>query len=345
VLDFWFDRGVAGFRIDVCHAIVKDRELRADPPPGPGDHPHIVKRGLKQVYSMNRPELHDVLRRWRSLAARRDGDEPVLVGETYVLDLEQLVPFYGLGEDELHLAFNFLFLHANLDAAQMRPIVEGMERMLPQGAWPVWTGSNHDGLRMATRWAAADPARTRAALMMLLCLRGTPFLYYGDEIGLPDTPLDAARALDSVPHRTGDPADNRDVCRTPMPWSAEPGGGFTTADAEPWLPFGDLAAYNVAAQREDRGSVLHLVRDLIALRRERQDLRGGAYETLPAPEGGWAWRRGEGTAIALNLSEGELQVEGLEGTVLIGTDRSRDGEAVGGSLRLGPGEGAVLDRS
>src|SRR5688500_14662601 len=92
VLEFWFDRGVAGFRIDVCHAIVKDAELRDDPEPGPDDHPHVVKRGLKQVYSMNRPELHDVLRRWRALTAARDGDEPVLAGETYVLDLEQLVP-------------------------------------------------------------------------------------------------------------------------------------------------------------------------------------------------------------------------------------------------------------
>ena len=148
---------------------------------------------------MNRPELHDVLRRWRALTAARDGDEPVLVGETYVLDLEQLIPFYGLGEDELHLAFNFLFFHCDLDPAQMRPIVEGVERMLPEGAWPVWTGSNHDGKRLATRWAGGDPARTRAALLILLGLRGTPFLYYGDEIGLPDTPLDPADALDPVP--------------------------------------------------------------------------------------------------------------------------------------------------
>ena len=87
----------------------------------------------------------------------------------------------------------------------MRPIVEGMEAMLPEGAWPVWTGSNHDGKRLATRWAGGDPARTRAALMMLLGLRGTPFLYYGDEIGLPDTPLDPADALDPVAARHGRP--------------------------------------------------------------------------------------------------------------------------------------------
>jgi len=343
VLGFWFDRGVAGFRIDVCHAIVKDRELRDDPLPGPDDHPHIVKRGLKQVYSMNRPELHDVLRRWRALAAARDGDEPVLVGETYVLDLEQLIPFYGLGEDELHLAFNFLFFHCDLDPAQMRPIVEGVERMLPEGAWPVWTGSNHDGKRLATRWAGGDPARTRAALLILLGLRGTPFLYYGDEIGLPDTPLDPADALDPVAARLGDPEENRDVCRTPMQWAAAPGGGFTPDGARPWLPFGDLAAHNVEAQRDDPGSILHLVRDLIALRRSRPDLREGGYETLPAPEGAWAWRRGSGTAVAVNLGASPVSVDGLAGRVLIGTVRSRDGSSVSGALELAPGEGVVVE--
>jgi alpha-glucosidase len=348
VLRFWLDRGVAGFRIDVCHAIVKDRELRDDPEPEPGDHPQIVKRGLKQVYSMNRPELHDVLRRWRSLVAARDGDEPVLVGETYVLDLEQLIPFYGLGEDELHLAFNFLFFHCDLDPGQMRPIVEGVERMLPEGAWPVWTGSNHDGKRLATRWAGGDPARTRAALLMLLGLRGTPFLYYGDEIGLPDTPLDPATALDPVAARLGDPEENRDVCRTPMQWADVPGGGFTDDGPHPpapWLPFGDLAAYNVEDQRRDPGSILHLVRDLIALRRSREDLRGGAYETLPAPDGAWAWKRGAGTAVAVNLGSGPVTVEGLAGRVLVGTDRSRDASGVSGGLPLAPGEGVVVELS
>ena len=129
--------------------------------------------------------------------------------------------------------------------------------------------------------------------MMLLTLRGTPFLYYGDEIALPEVPIDPEKALDPVARRTGDPSRNRDVCRTPMQWSDEPGGGFTTADATPWLPFGDLAARNVAAQREDRGSVLHLVRDLIALRRGHDDLRTGTYARLEAPDGAWAWRRGD----------------------------------------------------
>jgi len=346
ILRFWFDRGVAGFRIDVCHAIVKDRQLRDDPPVTPDDHRELQHRTVKPVYSANRPEVHDVLRRWRAVAeacADRDGDTPILVGETYVLELDELLPFYGTGRDELHLAFNFLFVHADLDADQMREIVEGVEAGLPPDAWPVYTGSNHDAGRLTTRWAQDDERRARAALLILLTLRGTPFLYYGDEIALPDVPLDPETALDPVARRTGDPSDNRDVCRTPMPWADVAGGGFTTADATPWLPFDDLAARNVAAQKEDPGSTLHLVRDLIALRRRTPDLTAGAYGTLGAPRGAWAYRRGDRFAVAVNLSQAAVSVEGLSGRVAIGTDRARDGDAVDGAFELGPWGGVVIE--
>jgi alpha-glucosidase len=329
ILRFWFDRGVAGFRIDVCHAIVNDHELRDDPPASPEDHPHIQQRGLRQVFSMNRPEVHDVLRRWRRVAAAED-PERILVGETYVLELEQLFPFYGTGEDELHMAFNFLFVHSELDADELRAVVEGVEGGLPELSWPVYTGSNHDAGRLATRWAGGDEAKARCALLMLLTLRGTPFLYYGDELGLPEVDVPPERRRDPVP-------DNRDGCRTPMPWT--PDGGFTEG-GEPWLPEGDPAACNVADQRVDGGSVLHLVRDAIALRRERDDLRSGAYATLPAPRGAWAYRRGDGTVVALNLSNEPLTID-VAGTTLIGTDRSREGEPFDGTLA--PWTAVVLD--
>jgi alpha-glucosidase len=293
------------------------------------------------VFSMNRPEVHDVLRRWRAIAAAGE-PQRILVGETYVLDLDSLIPYYGRGEDELQLAFNFLFVHSELDAGDLRTVVEGIEQRLPALAWPVYTGSNHDAGRLATRWAAGDERRARTALMMLLTLRGTPFLYYGDEIGLPEVPIDPEAALDPVARRTGDESRNRDVCRTPMPWSDEAGGGFTTAEADPWLPFGDLSACNVAAQRGDRGAVLHLVRDLIALRGEHADLHAGSYESLPAPDGAWAWRRGTGFVVALNLSDAEIVVEDVAGTVAIATDRARDGEHVEGAVRLAAYEGVVV---
>jgi alpha-glucosidase len=326
ILRFWFDRGVAGFRIDVCHAIVNDAELRDDPPAGPDDHPHIQERGLRQAFSMNRPEVHDVLRRWRTVA---DPDQ-ILVGETYVLDLAELFPFYGQGEDELHMAFNFLFVHEELDAGRMRAIVEEVEAGLPEASWPVFTGSNHDAGRLATRWAGGDEAKARCALLMLLTLRGTPFLYAGDEIALPEVDVPPERRLDPVP-------DNRDGCRTPIPWTAD--GGFTNG-GDPWLPPGDPAARNVADQRDDPGSVLHLVRDAIALRRERPELRTGAYATLPAPSGAWVYRRGDRTVVALNLSGEPLTID-VEGTTVIATDRSREGERFDGALA--PWTGVVLD--
>jgi alpha-glucosidase len=177
---------------------------------------------------------------------------------------------------------------------------------------------------------------------MLLTLRGTPFLYYGDELGLPEVPTDWRTALDPVARRKNDPAENRDRCRTPMPWSAEPGGGFTTPEATPWLPFGDLAACNVAEQAADPGSTLHLTRDLIALRRGEAALRTGAYAAIAAPAGAWAWRRGEAFAAAVNFSDAPVQIAGVDGTVAIATERGRDGEDVAGALALGPWEGAVV---
>ena len=329
ILRFWFDRGVAGFRIDVCHAIVKDRDLRDDPAATEADHREYQTKGWRPVFSMNRPEVHDVLRRWRRVA---DESDAVLVGETYVLELEQLIPFYGNGSDELHLAFNFLFVHEPFEADRLRAIVEHLEAHLPEAAWPVWTGSNHDAGRLTTRWCEDDPALARCALMMLLTLRGTPFLYAGDEIGLPDVRVPPERELDPAPGR-------RDDCRTPMQWADEPGGGFTTG--EPWLPLGDTAACNVASQREDPASTLHLVRDLIALRRREPGLRTGAYRSLPASEGVWGYARGDKHAVALNLGREPARLE-LAGTVIIGTDRSRDGEPVE-RLELRGAEGVLLE--
>ena len=263
-----------------------------------------------------------------------------------MLDLAQLMPFYGEGEDELNLAFNFLFVHAPLEAEALRAIVEGIEQRLPPASWPVWTGSNHDAGRLATRWAEGDPARARLAVMMLLTLRGTPFLYYGDEIGLPDVPLDPADALDPVPRRTGKPERNRDPCRTPMQWTAEAGAGFTEAGVETWLPIGDAAAFNVADQRADGGSQLHLTRDLIALRRAQPDLRERRLRDAARAGGrvGVAARRGP-RGRAQPLRRRGRRSRAWPGRVAIATDRARDGEAVDGALTLGAWQGAVIETS
>ncbi|HMC43584.1 MAG TPA: alpha-amylase family glycosyl hydrolase, partial [Acidimicrobiales bacterium] len=340
ILRFWFDRGIAGFRIDVCHGIVKDRDLRDNPPAGDNDHWTVRARGQRPVYNANRPEVHEVLRRWRRIADTYDPPR-LLLGETYVFDIAELAAFYGEG-DELDLGFNFSFLFAKFEADPLRSLVEATEAGLPGSAWPVWTGSNHDASRFPTRWAAGDAGKARCAMLMLLTLRGTPVLYQGDEIGLVDTDVGFEDLCDPVGKRFWPLYRGRDPERTPMPWQTGPGAGFTVPGATPWLPFGDVSACNVEDQRDDPSSMLTLTRQLLALRRESPDLRRGDYRSLPAPDGVWAWRRGDRVAVALNLSDDAAVMPGLRGRVRLGTAPGREGERVQGELGLAPWEGVIV---
>ena len=265
----------------------------------------------------NVPEVHAVLRRWRALAA---GYEPerLLLGETWVMDLAELATFYGTGADELQLAFNFPFMFAGLDASGLAEVVQRTEELLPAGSLPVWALSNHDVVRFPTRICDEDDAKVRCALLALLTVRGTSVLYYGDELGM--------RQGEIPPDRVRD-VHERDGARTPMPWG----------DAEwrdPWLPLGGGVA-SVAEQRRTPGSVLSFCRDVIAVRRARDDLLFGAYEALPAPRGVWAWRRGDDTAVVLNLSDEPLDPQ-LGGDVLLSTHGRAE------PRRLEAWEGVVL---
>jgi alpha-glucosidase len=336
---FWFDRGVAGFRIDVAHGIVKDRELRDNPVATPDDPPSVRAHGQRSVYNVERPEVHEVLRRWRALANSYDPPR-VLLGETYVLDVRSISRFYGQG-DELNLAFNFTYLEAPFTASALAQVVAESERIIPAVGWPVWTLSNHDVPRVTSRWAGGDERKLRCALLSLLTLRGTPVLYYGDEIGMPDTPLRKNELRDPLGKRYWPKRRGRDPERTPMHWTNEARGGFTKPGVRPWLPIGDVKARNVADQRRDPSSTLTFVRDLIAVRRQSPDLRSGSYRQLPSPAEAWVWQRGRGTTIALNLSDASLHVPAVGGTIVISTTRSREGERVDGGLTLGPWEGAI----
>ena len=343
ILAYWLDRGVAGFRIDVCNIIVKDALLRDNPPATESDPLDMQLFGQRPVYSGNRPEVHDVIRRWRRLIEDYPGG--VLVGETPVEPVESLSAFYGNGRDQLHLAFNFPFISAPLEEPAMRSVVEATELALPEGAWPAWTGSNHDMSRFATRWAGDDPARIRVALLVLLCLRGTPVLYQGDEIGLGDVEVAREDLRDPLGVRYWPAYAGRDGMRTPMPWRNAPGGGFTAPGVRPWLPFGDLAARNVEDQRGDPDSLLRLTRDLIDLRRRTPDLHSGAYRSVESTPGTWAWSRGGRTLVAVNMTDGPGSVDRVTGSVRLGTDRHRVGDAVAGTLRLRGWEGVVVERT
>jgi alpha-glucosidase len=220
ILRFWFDRGVAGFRIDVAHAIVKDRDLRDNPPAELGDHPYVAAFGQRKVYNAERPEAHDVFRRWRAIAEDYDPAR-LLLGETYVLDVERLRPFYG-DDDELQLAFNFVFLHSPFTAEGLSGIVAATERVLDPPAWPVWAISTHDLPRYVDRWCGGSADRARCALLMLLTLRGTPVLYYGDELGMADVPVPPEQRRDPVGTGSFTAGPGRDPCRRPGRAAASP---------------------------------------------------------------------------------------------------------------------------
>ena len=344
VLRFWLDRGVDGFRIDVVHRILKDPELRSNPL-RPGQDESGGFGAQQHLHDENHPDLHGALRDIRRLL---DGyDERMMVGEVYLMDPDQVATYYGNG-DELHLAFNFPFLHSRWSAEAFGGHAERMERLLDgiPGAWPTWTLSNHDHPRHVSRYddparPGACDARARLAALLLLTLRGTPFLYYGEEIGMPNVTVPVERMQDPIA-RTLHPNVSRDPERTPMQWDASPGAGFT--DGEPWLPLGDPSACNVEAQRADPASLLHFYRDLIALRRRTPDLHAGTFRRLPAPDGVLAFERGGTVRVALNFSDEPRTVDlgpaAVTGGLSTVPDRALPTDA--SALPLAPDEGLLL---
>jgi alpha-glucosidase len=329
ILRRWFDLGVAGVRIDVAHGLLHDRRLRDNPPARPEDGETPRRLGQRLEYSLNRPEVRDVYRTWRTVAEGY-AEHRLLLGETYVLELDRLATFYE-GDVGLHLAMNFPFVHADLD--EVPDVVDETLARLPPEAWPVWFGSSHDHVRFPTRWANGSEVLARCALTALLTLPGTPILYYGDELLLTQVDVPHEELRDPVGKTFWPEERGRDGSRTPMPWEAVDGYGFTTPGVEPWLRFGGRDGRTVAEQRDDPGSPLNLTRALLALRRAEPDLRSRAFERLEAPAGVWAYRRGS-IAVALNLTT-ESQPSPVAGEHLLST--------VGlSSPGLAPGEGRVI---
>jgi alpha-glucosidase len=332
VLRFWLDRGVDGLRLDAINRLGKD----------PAYRDNVAGEPLRQ---QDQPSLHDHLRRIRALVDEYPGC--MVVGEVWEFDQRRLVPY--LAPDELHLVHNFVFARAPFDAGTIRRTVEEFSELTGPTAWPAWFFNNHDEPRIVSRWSTpGDPpqrrlARGRLAALLLLTLRGTPFLYQGEELGLPDTDL---------PPGVGEDPNGRDPQRTPMPWErpseAGPGAGFTTG--EPWLPVGDTAEQlNVAAELQDPRSMLTLYRALLALRRERPSLRSGAQEFLDSPPDVLAYVRtqdAERSLVVLNFgaSPRVLDVAGMAGhsspRLLISTGDLRGDEPV---VKLEACTGAVLE--
>jgi alpha-glucosidase len=326
-LRYWLDRGVDGFRADVVNLIGKGTDVDDLPE-------HLVTMPL---LATDRPFGHELLRRIRSLL---DGyaHEPMMVGEVYLLRDGESASYLGDldgGAPELHLSFDFRPLHTPWDADRLQRALSKMETDFVEPRWPTFVLSNHDQPRQRTR--CGSEARARASAVMALTVRGTPFLYAGEELGLEDGIVPA--------HRVVDP-DGRDGCRAPMPWTAdgddEVGHGWPV---RPWLPFpANAGTHAAASQIGDPASMHSLYRQLLALRHERPVLRRGSIEFAPVDGDVIRYERRLGdqrVVVLVNVGDRAVAwpVDVTDATVLLSTDRIRTGP--GGEL--GADEAVVVE--
>lgn len=336
MMRFWLDKGVDGFRVDATWYMLKDAQLR-DNPVNPNQEPGgAPDSAVLPVYSSNQPEIHPVLAEMRRVVDAYD--ERLLSGELY-LSVDEMVKYYGAGAPELHLPYNLRLTDVAWGARKVAETIAEYQGALPPGAWPTYTIGSHDRPRLATR---AGAGQARVAAMLLLTLPGTPTVYMGDEIGMANVPIPPERVVD--PQAAAWPGHNRDEMRTPMRWSDGPGAGFSRG--EPWLPVGpDVATVNVAAQRADPRSLLHLYRRLIALRRDEPGLITGGYEQVELRDELLVYRRrGAGCEwlVALSFGEAPQTVELGAGRVVLSTHLDREGEPVAGPVELRRGEGLLV---
>jgi alpha-glucosidase len=354
VMRYWYELGVDGFRLDVATGYFKDAELRSNP--------FRLKANPDffqwHVYDRNRPEFHEVFKEMRAVAEA--AGERVLIGETHGQDPVLAASCHGERGDELNMAFNFDFLYRKWNAREFRESAEAWYALLPEGAWPNFTLSNHDQPRAIWRYrgrgarsAAVGEARARVAAAMLLTLRGTPFIYYGEEIGmgcerLPRKALRDPLGIATWPLRSM----GRDPERTPMQWDEGPNAGF--GSGRPWLPVNsDYRSRNVAIQERASDSMLAWYKALIALRRARDELRSGSIRFLDLAPDVLAYERkggtGAGILVLLNFAtKGRRFALERGARLLLGSARDAGSlggraEIAAGAFELGPGEVVIAD--
>ena len=347
-LRFWLRRGVDGFRLDVIYHVIKDALFRDNPV----DPAFVVgmdpAQRLRQVFTSDLPETQDVLAAMRLVVDEfsETGTPRILVAETY-LPIERLAAYYGDDADGrlrgAHLPFNFHLIGTPWNAATIDGLVRIYEAALPEGAAPNWVLGNHDRPRIASRVGLPS---ARLAAMLLLTLRGTPTLYYGDELGLADVAMRTEDVQDPLEKNQPGLGLGRDPVRTPMPWSDEPHAGFTKD--RPWLRLNDdWRVRNVHSQSADSKSTLNLYRRLIAIRRHHAALNRGRWEPLGCLKDALAYARvheDERIFVVLNFGSAPAEIPATIpecSCVLLSTMLDREGEPVCGS-GLRPFEGLIL---
>ncbi|GGE28642.1 alpha-amylase [Agaricicola taiwanensis] len=343
VMRFWMARGADGFRVDVIWHLMKDPEFR-DNPPNPAWQPSQPEiNRLLQVHSADHPDIEGLITELRRVID--EYPDRVLIGEIY-LPMDRLMAYYGRGLSGTHLPFNFLLLQAPWSAPKIAQLIAEYEAALPPGGWPNWVLGNHDQPRLASRTGLEQ---TRVAAMLLLTLRGTPTLYYGDEIGMQQVPVPPEAVRDTWELREPGLGFNRDPQRTPMQWNGSSNSGFTTAT--PWLPMAANAAEcNVATMAQDPHSLLALYRSLIALRHRMRALQLGSYHPLFHTEHVLAYeRRLDDTrlVVLLNLGQTDEEITLPEyvaaGRVLLATEGELADIPLSSSLTL-PGNAGLIVR-
>jgi len=341
-LRFWLRRGVDGFRVDVIWHLIKDAAFR-DNPPNPAwtmADPDIER--LLQSHSTDQPEVHQVIAGMRQVL--EEFDDRVLIGEIY-LPVEKLVAYYGLNLRGAHLPFNFQLLNVAWTAPYIAALIAHYEAALPQGGWPNWVLSNHDRPRIAAR---VGPEQARLAAMLLLTLRGTPTLYYGDELGIGNVEIAPDRIRDPWAKNEPGLGVGRDPARTPMQWDAGDFAGFSTH--EPWLPLTpDYEARNVAAMSNDKTSILFLVRSLLQYRRGHAPLSQGEWRLLSSDSDVLAYERRHGDGriyVVLNFAASPQAWSARPATktrVAISTYGDRRGDSAGSMVSLRAHEGLLIE--
>ncbi len=350
IVRFWLDRGVDGFRVDVAHFIAKDPQMR-DNPPATQDiafhRPHGDYDSQNHIYDKGHPDVHKFYRGFRSILDDYGKISPrTSVGEIHIFDWEEWATYYGnpIQGFEFHMPFNFSLLKTPWDAKSVRKAVDELEAVLPAWAWPNYVLGNHDEGRIATRYGKEQ---ARVAAMLLLTLRGTPTIYYGEEIGMTDVEIPIEEQLDPFGLRV--PGWGRDRCRTPMQWSLEPKAGFAPEEGEKtWLPLAEnWQQINVEKQKNDQQSMLTFYRRLLAIRNENPVLQYGEYQPIEeTPEDCFVYQRlgaGLNITVALNFT-GVLKKLEFEGTglVLLSTHLDRDGIEDLDSFNLRENEGIII---
>lgn len=343
VMRFWLDKGVDGFRVDVMWHMIKDDQLR-DNPVNPDYQSHMATyEQLLPVYSTDQPEVHELVLNMRRVLD--EYDERLMIGEIY-LPIHQLVAYYGIDGKGAHLPFNFQLLLLPWEAPKIAAAIDQYEGVLPDGGWPNWVLGNHDQHRITSR---VGREQARVAALLLLTLRGTPTIYYGDEIGMRDVPIPFDEVQDPQGLNMPDKNLSRDPARTPMQWDNSPNAGFSTH--KPWLRLaGSALRENVQSQKDDPLSMLSLHQRLIALRQREPSLNVGDYTPVYADTQLIAYiRQAAGSPrflIILNLSHRPAYFKAkdpaLKGIVEIATYPELEGQPVGDTINLAGDEGIII---